>query len=456
MAQQKKYVRELMLNFKKKFNTIVDGTLASSIDTYNRQNMVKLKNKIGGLPNEIKTAWPFASKLVNKVMNQRFVRMMYISQHDMYYLTGLSLSGDGLPANYKNPTASAVKKTTSALEKWYTEAKQHIDEFASQHNSAIKGLDVDKEAQELKKLYDATVAGNSDVRHLYVSRNQYPGKSQKFDFQVMQSINMGRSYDTASAIKNLFNTFFGAPENATIDRFKTILRNIPPETRLILNAKYFKSLVRMAINKIQATNKHAEAPESAPLGKIAFAPERLDIDALEKNTPKEDNLKRQLYRHFDGGAKINASAANLIKRLLKQGIYEPVFHKPDVTEVQRGMTVKAQWLATALGKTTKTIPKKGSKNKSFVYKPKGGKSSSWTVSKQVANRFAHDNTHKGDYTVIMYAKVSQNKDNLLSPKGMYKLDFAEEFKAEKEVVGLGDIKVYKIEWKHIGSRNSRY
>lgn len=210
----------------------------------------------------------------------------------------------------------------------------------------------------------------------------------------------------------------------------------------------YKKLLSTLKTQVSMLKKAAEAPEGSPLGRVAFAPERSDVKIIEPNTSIERNLSSDLKNHFNDNNKLNTKSSALIKTLLQKGLYKQVFSNPKQSTVYRGMAVSEAWLRSALKlPASKKIPIFGRKATSFIYKPKNGKSSSWTVKKGIADNFATDNLRSNKkYNIVMYAKISQNKNTFIAPEGVYKLDFAHGYKNEHEAIGLGDIKVYRIDW----------
>jgi len=220
-------------------------------------------------------------------------------------------------------------------------------------------------------------------------------------------------------------------------------RSADPET-VVDDAKLMmKSLVKMSAALSKFDDVEEEAPEGSPLGKFAF-PLRRRGKPPEPDTPEEKRMYNALVAHFADNIKLNAKAAMGIKDMLSQGLYPEVFSPPGQKEVFRGMSVSKAWLSKTLGVAAKDIPEKGSKEVEMTYTPRGGSGSSWTVNKEITSKFFRDPSRVG---VVLHARTADNPSNfVMGTDHLYKLDFIAGFANEEEVVGLGDIKVYKISW----------
>jgi len=220
-------------------------------------------------------------------------------------------------------------------------------------------------------------------------------------------------------------------------------RSEDPET-VVDDAKLMmRSLVKMSAALSKFDDVEEEAPEGSPLGKFAF-PLRRRGKPPEPDTPEEKRLFNALVAHFADNIKLNAKTAMGIKDLLSQGLYPEVFSPPEQEEVFRGMSVSKAWLSKTLGMAAKDIPAKGSEEVETTYEPRNGGGSSWTVNKAITSKYFRDPSRVG---VVLHARVADNPGSfVMGPDHLYRLDFIAGFAYEKEVVGLGDIKVYKISW----------
>lgn len=186
----------------------------------------------------------------------------------------------------------------------------------------------------------------------------------------------------------------------------------------------------------------------SPLGKLAFPGARKNKSLpLEPNTNVENELFSDLKQHFEGDVMLSAEKARLVRKFLENGDYDDVFKEPTAKRVSRGMTVKRNWLETALN-NQEDLKNKGSMEKSFTFTPNRG-GSSWTSDSNVAKKFSSD--YEGDYRVILYADVDKNPKRFISgPSGLYNIQGLDIHDHEDESIGLGPIKVSKVSWTKIG------
>jgi hypothetical protein len=181
-------------------------------------------------------------------------------------------------------------------------------------------------------------------------------------------------------------------------------------------------------------------------GKYAFAANRSNKDGgiarvpFEKNTKIEQQVYIALINHFRGKP-LSKGNANTIHKLLLTNQYSDIFNEPEKGVIYRGMTVTEKWIS-------KLIDVNSSKmtiEKEFTFEPKQG-ASSWTVSKNIATKFALKNViDKKTYAIILIANVEDNKKQLLSSdKGLYYVEPLNGYQNENEVIGLGSIKISGI------------
>lgn len=203
------------------------------------------------------------------------------------------------------------------------------------------------------------------------------------------------------------------------------------------------TLLRIARKHYQLLLSKSEADLDDPLGRIAFAPARKGAP-YEPDTSLEKKLGKAIENHFEGINMLSPEMAQLIRDLMSQGLYPSMFAEPTVGIVYRGMNLEGRgvaWLKKMAG--GELIGKKGMLDVSMNYKPKRG-AASWTTSKKVAEGFFSTGV---DYHIILHARVEDNPGMFLSAeKGLYKTDFAERFVDEREAIGLGTIRVFRIEW----------
>lgn len=196
---------------------------------------------------------------------------------------------------------------------------------------------------------------------------------------------------------------------------------------------------------MEELSKFAEAPPKAPLGQIAFSPDRIDkVPKTEKNVDVEDELYDALVAHVHDNIPLTEEEIAIIKSIMKKGYYSKIFKAPDVEKVYRGMTINEKWLRKILKLSPKAkLPAKGSADVSFYYRPRKGAAMSWTRSKRKASSFTGQD---GSYDIIFTAITEENVNNFLDLSGLYKVNPLDTYAKEKEVLGLVRVKVSRIEW----------
>ncbi len=216
--------------------------------------------------------------------------------------------------------------------------------------------------------------------------------------------------------------------------------------------RYKKSVDQMIaiVNKIDAKlskdrfSGESEAPPDAPLGRIAFSPDRKGVP-LERNTKVEDELFLAIRQHFElSDTPLSKKDISLIQSFISQGLYNKIFSEPKVEDVFRGMSVDEEFISSILNGS---VSNSGVFDVNYTFKPYGD-TSSWTDNEKVSLKFAKDGADKTlPYTLIMHARVSENPNKFIDSDGLYQLQSVKYHKSEKEIIGLGDIIVNKIEWK---------
>ena len=186
-----------------------------------------------------------------------------------------------------------------------------------------------------------------------------------------------------------------------------------------------------------------EAPQDAPLNQYAFAQNRSSVVPPETDNDYEKKLLHAIIDHFNSNRSIKPEHTDRIQAFLKNGWYKDVFHEPESsTLIYRGMSVDTQYLRDVLQR--ENIESSGSLEHAFTFTPLPGRgSTSWTLLRYKAKEFVGG----GQYHIILTAQGSDNQYGfIMGPGGLYDLDITPH-SSEKEVVGLGPIKVIKIEWR---------
>lgn len=200
--------------------------------------------------------------------------------------------------------------------------------------------------------------------------------------------------------------------------------------------------IRSKLDKL--SKKMKNLPDGA-FDKIAFADERPGLDGIEPDNKTERLVMRQLRTHFNNSKGITPQTASMLQGMLKNGEYKDFLSEPKNKVVFRGMKVPKAWVAKAIGeKAMYSIPmhKRAAFEKKFTFTPKRPVAS-WTSSIATAREFSEGAT---DYSVILHAAVDENPNKFIDCKrGLYDSTIASNWKDENEVIGIGQIKVFKLE-----------
>lgn len=205
----------------------------------------------------------------------------------------------------------------------------------------------------------------------------------------------------------------------------------------------------------------SEELDTDPLGKYAFPQGRKLRNSIpyEKNTKLEDELEDAIENHFMASWPFTKDIANKLSNLLKKNLYTDVLKRPEVDVVYRGMSVSEQWIKRSLElNDDDQIPISTEIEKRFTYLPKPMMgSSSWTKDFSIARDFSIYSAEKSKYlaqssvlgkithSIVLHAKLNENYNSFLSGEdGLYKLQHASGFQSEQEILGLNDIKVFKL------------
>jgi hypothetical protein len=200
--------------------------------------------------------------------------------------------------------------------------------------------------------------------------------------------------------------------------------------------------IRSKLDKI--TKKMDKLPDG-PFDKIAFADERHGLGGIEPDNKTERLVVRQLRTHFANSKGITPGTASMLQAMLKNGEYKDFIAAPKNRVVFRGMRVPKAWVAKAIGeKAMYSIPlhKRAAFEKKFTFTPKRPVAS-WTSSIATAREFSQGST---DYSVVLHAAVDENPNKFIDCKrGFYDSTIADNYNDENEVIGIGQIKVFKLE-----------
>ena len=214
-------------------------------------------------------------------------------------------------------------------------------------------------------------------------------------------------------------------------------------------ARGLSSFISRARREHEKFISDAEADPDDPLGRFAFAPERKGVP-YEQNNALEKKMRDKIAIHFGGGQMIDNETLELIRGFVEQDLYSKVFFETDAPVVYRGMNVKKTGIKWMQGLVGGDLKGHGVANVDYEYTQRDsslselGGASSWSTSKEVPKNFFEKNAA---YHIIMHARTADNPGQFLSAEGLYNLSFVSPaWKSEKEAIGVGTIKVYKIEW----------
>jgi hypothetical protein len=198
-------------------------------------------------------------------------------------------------------------------------------------------------------------------------------------------------------------------------------------------------------SKFEKFSKKLEKLPDGPFDKIAFADERPGLDGIEPDNKTERFVMRQLRSHFSNAKGITPKTASMLQAMLKNGEYKDFIVEPKNRVVFRGMRVPKAWVAKAIGeKAMYSIPlhKRVAFEKKFTFTPRRPVAS-WTSSIATAREFSEGST---DYSVILHAAVDENPNKFIDCKrGLYGSTIAADYEDENEVIGIGQVKVFKLE-----------
>ncbi len=218
---------------------------------------------------------------------------------------------------------------------------------------------------------------------------------------------------------------------------------------------------------------HYEPEESAdaPLGKYAFSDTHLPSGLhqrirrpkppWEKNNATELRLLGALQLHVESGKRaLPYQYANQIMEFIRNGLYSDIFAEPSIFVIaHRGIAVSGtslmKWMPTDI-ESSQILNMPPHKEIEIdvnidITNTEARYSSSWSKSKQVAERFAIRNLGKlslaqgeSGYTVILCADVEENPSKFIDMSPLYWLRDFEYLNDEQEVIGIDTIRVNKI------------
>ena len=218
------------------------------------------------------------------------------------------------------------------------------------------------------------------------------------------------------------------------------------------------------------------AEEKLPLGKVAFANDDDDEENDEPDTGLESMLIKALQGHFGPDKQLKKNTTDAIINLIDKRLYPDVFQRVQEGDIYMGfyapkeyyeksfgpLPKRSKWYRApidALMKRAKKTFKDNSDAPSYVPRQKETTqtslfpdldkrtASSWTTDIGTAKSFADSaDPSDGEVSIILIADASNPDNYFISSEPLYKFDFAEDFRGEAEVLGVGDIKIKELVW----------
>lgn len=199
-----------------------------------------------------------------------------------------------------------------------------------------------------------------------------------------------------------------------------------------------------------------EEDEGAPLGRIAFAPERLDIKASEPNTSEEDSLLSAIKAYMaQANVKFPEKDADLMIDIFEKGLYQDMFKAPTEKYVFRAVEMTDEELKHVLEMgDNEELPEVGTRNGEFTVKNRKGKITSWTKDFQFARNWLRQGQQDFEkLEVIFYARSAKNPGKFIDVTGTYNVKNVNKYNMAEEVFGVGEITVDKVIWAPTWSGN---
>ena len=198
-----------------------------------------------------------------------------------------------------------------------------------------------------------------------------------------------------------------------------------------------------------------EAPDDAILGNYAFANVRPGIPP-EVNTEVEDELEQELTTHFVNNMHMSSKSGRALKTSLEKKWYEKILAEPKQATVYRGLRVSEEWMIKNIGEDWRERfdeTKTGRlKTNNMILRPGVGAGSfeaavtSWTNSIKTAREFAFGPaSDDAVFAVVCCAAIKDNPNQFIdAAAGLYDIKGHKDFADEKEVLGIGSIKISHI------------
>lgn len=215
--------------------------------------------------------------------------------------------------------------------------------------------------------------------------------------------------------------------------------------------------------ELQAILSELDEPKKGEFGKYLFGQER-ELPSkknIERNTPEETSLSRDLFYHYHGDMdQLNDWIPKLVE-LDKKGLYKDILHVPGKYKyAYRALTVKHETITKMLGYDPTGIePNELYEEDSATYfaSGQGRPHASWTVDVAVFKKILEDwgtwYSKGTDYLVFVAAPV-QGNTFLLNPDKTN--PFSKKFNYQREIISVGDVDCNHIWFTTQKSHSSIY
>lgn len=216
-----------------------------------------------------------------------------------------------------------------------------------------------------------------------------------------------------------------------------------------------------------------EAPQDAPLGSYAFAPQRKGKVPYEENTVAEEEIYSKLIDYIINNRKMPDNVIAQIKSFQEMGLYSSIFKAPAGKYIYRGLALskddlKRYGINPDAGRTEQLRRKRKNtkgldespgrpddstfddvlyKDVKMTYTPLYGSTSGWSTDIDAAREFS-GGTPKRIYSCLIVADLTDNPNTFISgPGGFYDIDATTSYQHELESIALGPVKVFRLYWQ---------
>jgi 8-oxo-dGTP pyrophosphatase MutT (NUDIX family) len=229
-------------------------------------------------------------------------------------------------------------------------------------------------------------------------------------------------------------------------------------------AERFPPITRQIMSSVRSTEadieRFAKAPPGAPLGRIAFSPERIKRERIpyEPNTDIEQALKKDVWSYVHDNVDFKPESIGLIKQLVAQGYYGDVirFTDPSIGTVYRGFAIEADAIPSEFGfelsnrMSRLNLEDIATFDASLTFRPWNRSGiSSWSTVPSIGVNFASDSSSGMEgkvYMIVFHAQIADNSDGFLDAFNLFnKINVTNpQLLAQREQFGMGNIKVSKV------------